>query len=451
MRFFSWLKRLGRRRSKPVARTRPDTVRIGRQARSSDVRDPSFPHFSRSASDLSRRTQSQGLEDTRTRLRNAFTPSQPVSDARNFAGRRDLLKTVIRAIEDQQLHVVLFGDRGIGKTSLLHVIEELSRKARYIVSYHSCGEGSEFSDVFRAIASEIPLLFHTDYDPTAEEIEKGESLANLLPQGKLTVSQVSDVLAKVAGTRVLIILDEFDRSDAQLFRRPIAELIKNLSDRSVRVQLVIAGVAANLTELVTQVPSIRRNVVGIPVQIMDRDEIRQLVNIGEAHSGLRFEDDAFERIADIASGSPYLASLLSQHSGLAAVERSSSVVKESDVRTAIERTLGEVKLRVSPHNLHYIESAEKMGFADQLGDLARLALVNAGRLDQRAVARVRTSAALLPPSAQAIVDHLIERIPDDPAESFRFCEDGAGLYLWMLNAAANSRDSQTDTPRSVPA
>src|SRR3546814_7062950 len=47
---------------------------------------------------------------------------------------------------------------------------------------------------------------------------------------------VTDLLAPVAGTRIIIMLDEFDRATSRSFRRSIAELIKNLSDRSARVR-----------------------------------------------------------------------------------------------------------------------------------------------------------------------------------------------------------------------
>ena len=50
-------------------------------------------------------------------------PSQPVQDAALFAGRGPLLRRIIRALQDQHLHVVIYGDRGIGKTSILQAIE----------------------------------------------------------------------------------------------------------------------------------------------------------------------------------------------------------------------------------------------------------------------------------------------------------------------------------------
>ena len=117
----------------------------------------------------------------RAKLRHAFTPSQPVADRRLFAGRDDVLKTIIRSIEDQRLHVVLYGERGIGKTSLLHILTQAAGEARYIVVYTSCGANSNFDETFRAAAAEIPLLFHSGFSPTGSEAEKGSSLADLLP------------------------------------------------------------------------------------------------------------------------------------------------------------------------------------------------------------------------------------------------------------------------------
>ena len=152
------------------------------------------------------------------------------------------------------------GERGIGKTSLLHMLTQAAQEARYIVVYSSCGANSTFDETFRAAAADIPLLFHSGFAPTTAEAETGSTLADLLPPGPLSPRKFGDLCAKLTGTRVLIILDEFDRCESGAFRRDVAELIKNLSDRLGRVQLVLAGVAADLTELVEHIPSIRRNI-----------------------------------------------------------------------------------------------------------------------------------------------------------------------------------------------
>ena len=173
-----------------------------------------LPRFNTTASDQTSGRGGDRFAAVRAKLRHAFTPSQPVADRRLFAGRDEVLKTIIRSIEDQRLHVVLYGERGIGKTSLMHVLTQAATEARYIVVYTSCGANSNFDDTFRAAATDIPLLFHSGFSPTAAETEKGSSLADLLPTEPLSPRKFGDLCAKLTGTRVLIILDEFDRAES---------------------------------------------------------------------------------------------------------------------------------------------------------------------------------------------------------------------------------------------
>lgn len=427
---FSGKKRYSQRQMKElveVPRALPKST-----ARGGEPRSDTLPRFHGTASDQLHRSRGSALERARFRLRSAFTPSQPVRSARMFAGRMEVLKTLIRSIEDQQLHVILYGDRGIGKTSLLHILAQLAREARYIVRYGSCGEGVEFTEMFRAILKDIPLLYHIDYEPTSVEIEEGKSLADLLPDGPLTVTMVSDILAKLAGTRVLIVLDEFDRAESQAFRRAIAELIKNLSDRSVRVQIVIAGVAANLTELIEHIPSIRRNILGLQVPSMNSTEIDELISNGQEACGLTFEQEAKALIAAAAYGSPYIASLLCQNAGLAAVERGANSVARQDAAQAIHQAVDEIEHRVSSRSLHYIARAYEDGHASNLGMLARAALHSSGRL--------------LPHQSDMVLGEgkgadfvsmigdkygLTRPIADDPEGAFQFCEEGVPVYMWM--------------------
>ena len=311
-----------------------------------------LPQFQTAASETLRWGSDGKVDKVRHRLRSAFTPSRPVLDAEMFAGRRALLSHVIRSIEDQQLHVVLFGARGIGKTSTLHILCQIARDARYVVRYASCGERVEFDSVFRAILDDIPLLYHADYDPTSDEIEEGLTFSSLIGDAPLNVSQVSEILSRVTGTRILLVFDEFDRVLSAEFRRSIAELIKNLSDRASRVQLVIAGVASNLNEIIDMIPSIRRNVLGIPVPAMEDGELAEMIRIGERESGLQISPEATDLIRELANGLPYLAGLIGLHAGLATVDRESMIVTDKDVWVGVRQAFEEINLRLSPTTRH---------------------------------------------------------------------------------------------------
>src|SRR5258705_13517964 len=52
----------------------------------------------------------------------AFSPRTPVSTEELFAGRWNQMRTIGDTVTEIGLHAVIFGERGVGKTSLTHVI-----------------------------------------------------------------------------------------------------------------------------------------------------------------------------------------------------------------------------------------------------------------------------------------------------------------------------------------
>ena len=305
-----------------------------------------LPRFHTTAADHLDRERLDPRARERVRLRSTFTPAQPVVDPQMFAGRRDILETLIRSVEDQRSHVVIFGDRGAGKTSLLRMLSRAAEEAKYIVVYFSCGATSDFTETFRAVATEIPLLYHSGISPISSNPEVGTSLLDLLGPGKLTPRLFGDAAAKLVGTRVIVVLDEFDRAESADFRRDVAELIKTLSDVSARMQLVIGGVASDLIELMEHIPSIRRNVAAVRVAAMSDDEVVALVENGSKMSGVRFDADAIQVVVSAARGSPYLTSLLCHVAGMLALDAGRVRVDYKDMVRALDDVLADFRRRI---------------------------------------------------------------------------------------------------------
>lgn len=404
------------------------------------------PRFRSMATDQLDRKRHDRFGEVRMKLRAAFTPSQPVVDQRMFAGRSELLTSMIRSIEDQRLHLVMYGERGIGKTSLLHFLADAAREARYIVAYLSCGTASRFQETFRGAAEEVPILFHSGFAPTEAEAEQGTTLENLLPPGDFTPRQFAEVCGKLTGTRVLIILDEFDRAESMSFRRDVSELMKFLSDRAMRVQLVIAGVAADLAELLEHTPSIRRNLLALRVPLMNDAEIQSLITNGEKLSGLTFERSARELIVAVAHGSPYLASLVCHHAGLAALDEQHPSVGAVDVVAAMDRGLGEIESRLNRPAVRRVQKLLDEGHGPLLMAIAGVSLRMGGEFE------FEDLAAELGESEFEACKNLVEKLSKD-REMFEFVEDqyrhgyvfieeGIRQYLWFLGARA-----QVQNPR----
>src|SRR3546814_2608155 len=97
-------------------------------------------------------------------------------------------------------------------TSLLHILSGAARDAGYLVLYQSCDADSDFDGMFRSVLGQIPKLYHGGIAPTATSSEVGASIDDLTGAKPLSPRHVTDLLAPVAGTRIILMLDEFARA-----------------------------------------------------------------------------------------------------------------------------------------------------------------------------------------------------------------------------------------------
>lgn len=400
-------------------------------------RDDGFPRFKGVTS--VRRDGNERSEVTRARikLRDAFTPAQPVTDRRLFAGRIDVLSHLIEVIENRLAHVVVFGERGIGKTSLLHILSDLAHESDYLTIRATCGAGSRFDVLFRTLLRDIPLIYHESVSPT--DSGEGATLASLLPDRPFDARELSDLLGGVTSARILLMLDEYDRIESEEFRLNIAELIKNLSDRAAPVQLVIAGVSSNLHELIGYIPSIRRNVVGMPLPKLAPDEVTEIIRRGEEASGIHFDPAIIASIHELSMGSPYLVRLICYHSSLAALAGGRMEVTRGDISEGLDLMVEEAAARLP---IAALQSARRVDWQRQ-GDLLSRAIHLAGTPNGWfSTADIEADAGSPEDAARIegfIRDELVPiRLMSQEGGGhdarFRFVDEGLQSFLWMTLA-----------------
>jgi hypothetical protein len=317
------------------------------------------------------------------------------------------------------------------------MLAHVAADARYLVVYLTCGAGSEFDETFRAIAANIPLIYHNGYGPTSIEGERGDNLAQLLGPEPITVRYALDVLAKIEGTRVLVILDEYDRALSEDFRRSIAELLKSLSDQSVRVQFVIVGVAANVGELVANVT--HREVVALQLPRMTAAEIRSIIKNGEGVVELEFDDAAIHAIIGRCIGLPYLASLISHRAALVAVDQNRFDVVADDVYVGTREAAQELRGRISDRAQVQVAEAARLVSLRSMAALAEAALKSTGWFSVEVITSADGDAGSTD-EARAAADrlagrHILLETRDDGFErTYRFTDPNVSLYIWLLAA-----------------
>ena len=248
---------------------------------------------------------------SKVKLWEAFTPARPKQVERFFAGRRDALQRMITAIQEDHAHVIIYGPRGIGKTSLANIFTESATHAEYRVLRYPCSTGTKFTEIFRGFLKNLP----SDYmDRQTQAKYSGiDNFEQLLPSGDFGPTELSEALGHLKLEHAILIVDEFDRVASGEMKRNLVEAMKNLSDNSAQVTLIIIGIARSLEELLGIHPSIQRHLVGIHLPLMEASELRSMILTAEEACSLPLDDATRDMIVSFSRGLPYYAQLLALH------------------------------------------------------------------------------------------------------------------------------------------
>ena len=302
-------------------------------------REESLPRFRSNAAD---QTITDGravpeLAAVRARLRHAFAATQPVQNRSQLVGRWRELEALISAISEQRAHALIYGPRGYGKTSLVRTFGELADQANHVVVYTSCSHGTDFSALFKPYLEEVPLDYSSRRNTPGLT---GRTLAALLPE-QFSARQLAEVLGTIEGTRIIFILDEYDRIEDPAIQRGVAELVKDLSDLQARTHLVLVGVAGNVQQLLGFHPSIHRNLVCVGIRRLDETGARGVLETGAAEAGITVAPEAADAVAAMTMGSAYHVRLLGLAAGLAALGRGRTEVDVPTMREAAQQVVAD--------------------------------------------------------------------------------------------------------------
>jgi hypothetical protein len=266
----------------------------------------------------------RGEPDQVERLRalsEAFRPAAPIDRRALFAGRTEQLGDLIAAVDQPGQHAAVFGERGVGKTSLVAVAAETLGAADVLTARTTCDRSDDFESVWRKALDE--LLFTTSRPgvgfsgPARESRVGGASFLGEDP----TPHSVRRGLQRLAGTRrMAIFIDEFDRLEVDEVRVLFADTVKALSDQLANVTLVLVGVADDVDQLIADHQSIERALQLIHMPRMSQQEISEIVTRGLETARVGIERDALDRIVEAADGLPHYAHLFGQLSGRIALE-----------------------------------------------------------------------------------------------------------------------------------
>ena len=259
----------------------------------------------------------------RSKVREVFTPHKPINQRTLFFGRQNEVQKLIEHLNTPGQHALLYGDRGVGKSSLANVTVEILLKD--ILRAKLFKKRCDSSDTFETILHDALVAVGVDPDlkESSATITEGGDAGVKVPfasagvkteRKKVTTykgvqyspSKVADVLK---AEKAVLFVDELD-SIANAEKRKIAELLKLLSDEGAPFKVLLVGIAETAEELTAGHPSVQRCLKETRLRRMSRDELRLIIKAGAEKLGLNFADEVTKSIVNVSLGYPHFTQLL---------------------------------------------------------------------------------------------------------------------------------------------
>jgi hypothetical protein len=362
----------------------------------------------------------------------AFQPRAPISTREFFAGRWEQLTTVVDAVGQTGLHIVLFGERGVGKTSLANIIDPLlyvmeetvggqTPEPRLVVKVNT-HKGDSFPVVWTRVFEEVAWFEDKPVMGILAPTEKSRvSLKTAFGiSDSPSIDDVRRVLAKLP--RSVVIFDEFDRGSPTL-RTHFTDLIKSLSDYAVDVTIVLVGVSDTVDHLISDHASIVRALVQIQLPRMKEKELNEILEKGSKVLELQFTNEASSLIVRMSQGLPHYTHLIGLHSTREALKRLSRTIDVQDVHKSFDKAVKQAVQSIQEKYLRATHSAHK----DALYDKVILGCATASSAATDALGYFYPSDMV--ESQCAILDRPNVSIATFQKHINEFCEEGRGPVL----------------------
>jgi Cdc6-like AAA superfamily ATPase len=276
-----------------------------------------------------------------------FKPKTPIDDERLFSGRIKQVQDVLDVVWEEGGHAVIFGERGVGKTSLANnIVRKVLSIIKAVKGYKvSCAPSDSFFQLWSNI------LHDFEYD--------GKPVPEVLNDEKNPYA-VYRILESLDDTKFhLFIFDEFDRVKTKATTTMMADLIKHFSNNPKNLTVLVVGVGDTLLDLFASHESIARCCTQIRMQRMSPGELEDIINERLPKLGLTIDTKVLASIVKLSQGLPGYVHLLGQLAVKAALMERSLFVEERHLRAALDTALEKTDYNTRQEYYEAIESPAK--------------------------------------------------------------------------------------------
>jgi len=257
------------------------------------------------------------------RLSEVVSPSRPIISIENLIGRTAELDRIEKALFAPGRNVFIYGERGVGKSSLAATAANQwqSSDAEYIDV--SCSPDSTITSIVANIASQAVDAKWSETTRVTEEARLGMKWLSYSVRSEVSptdfseriksLSDAIEVLKEVAALHSsvpVVVVDEVDRIEDEKEVDLLADLLKQIGDKRVGVKFIFTGVGGALNEILGAHRSAIRQLETIELPRLSWDARWDIAIHALNVFGVKIPREIYIRLAAVSDGYPYYVHLI---------------------------------------------------------------------------------------------------------------------------------------------
>ncbi|MFN7501242.1 MAG: ABC transporter substrate-binding protein [Dolichospermum sp.] len=274
--------------------------------------------------------------------RNPYIIGRPIDYRESLFGRESIFQLVQENLQQSQQLLLLYGQRRIGKSSIILSIPQQLAEVNefvFVTSDLSFYSQQPWSSILAALAQAIVdnLELETSISPpttTELELEINIFERQFLPQ----------VYQQLENRNLVLLLDEFDAlisqdlesSAIETFIKKIFRSLSEITKRNNKLFIVVSigehlASTLNILKIFEDVPKIE-------IGLLDKDSTKELIT-KPAQGVLEYEEEAIKAIFNLSAGHPYCTQIICFAIFSRAREKNSFKITSADVEIIVDTAI----------------------------------------------------------------------------------------------------------------
>lgn len=255
-------------------------------------------------------------------LQRYLSPSSPINRVPALKGRAEQIEQITRAFHSPGRQAFIYGDRGVGKSSLALAVANYLAPDGHRPIQIACNRGSFYTLIRNAceqLLGTTPVKIDGGIKGKASLTLPGLNASLESSLTRREVPQLTDLNQAVAVLRwcaeqhqaeAVVIFDEFDQLATPDDREAFADFIKQVGDQRIPIKLFFTGIGRALEDLLAAHHSCYRYLANVYLEPLGWDGRLAIIDAAAEALGVAVDQSTRFRIAAISDGFPHYVHLV---------------------------------------------------------------------------------------------------------------------------------------------